>query len=628
MDERWSRRARAFGAEAACYLILVATVLVANGYAFGLYDHAIHLPWLLRRLDPGFLRGDPLVEAARYHPSLFWALQAPLVRALPIEALYLGLHLASIALMISGTRALARALHPGAAGRWAALLAPLLVTFAHSTAAAIPSMDALVLNRTVALGPLLHALALSARRRHHAAFAVIGLSFLVHPTTATHAAVLAGMVLLSGAKDPEERRALLTAPLVGLACASPLLAVMLAERSAAGVPFPPPEVWIKNTLYTTYFHHYPSFWTWNYWIRPALPLLVLAGSLSYRRSRPTLAMVAGVLLCCAVEGILVERFHVPSALHLHLLEASRFLTFIAAAHGAGWIVERWRTPPRSVLARAGVTVAALGFGLNTGPNVPGLIEARMTHPVAIALVLAGVALDLAARRRAPRREAPEPWPPPPWAAPAAAAACAALAAGLMLTGLRARGLNVAFDELYRHPGVCAEHLAYQQGARPPQDRASCGVAVMDWAARSLPEGAVVATPPYFNHPLVALRYRARRAMVGTWKDGSEGSFSVAFAAAWEERMEAITGIPDLLDLPLDQLTTDHIERTRAATLAGYRRADAARFRELAARFGATHAVVEVGAPAPDLPLVYEDAFYRVYRVEGGAAAAGDGAQRH
>src|SRR5262245_23032638 len=132
-------RARAWG-DLALLLTLSGLWLVVNGYTFGLDDHAIHLAFLLRALKPGFLPGDPLVQAAATHPSLFWTLQAPLVRLVPVELAYLGLHLASILGMLAGVRALTRALWPGPVGRSAARLAPLLLLIAHVTLTRVPTV--------------------------------------------------------------------------------------------------------------------------------------------------------------------------------------------------------------------------------------------------------------------------------------------------------------------------------------------------------------------------------------------------------------------------------------------------------------------------------------------------------
>ena len=214
----------------------VAAWFLINGYHFGLQDQSIHLPYLMRAVDPSFLRGDPLVDASTYHPSFFWKFQALCVPYVSVESLYLGIHVLSVAAMLAGTAALAQALLDGKQGQWAAMVAPCLVLLSKPTIAAIRMMDSMVLNRTVVLGPHLFALALAIQRRYLAAFAVVGLAFLVHPTTSLHVAFLIWVAALC---DGERRRDALLGPLLCMAVASPLLLFMLSHRSLSGVPFPP-----------------------------------------------------------------------------------------------------------------------------------------------------------------------------------------------------------------------------------------------------------------------------------------------------------------------------------------------------------------------------------------------------
>lgn len=126
----------------------------------------------------------------------------------------------------------------------------------------------------------------------------------------------------------------------------------------------------------------------------------------------------------------------------------------------------------------------------------------------------------------------------------------------------------------------------------------------------------VAIPPYLFEPLTSFRYGARRQVVGTYKDGSEGSFSLAFAYEWKRRMEALCDCkPFNLPPEVEQQGGDALFQGLHSILEGYRRADAARFRQLAAGFGATHAVVEArGAVEPGLPLLYADDEFKLYRI--------------
>lgn len=551
--------------------LLVAAWFAINGYQFGVDDHSIHLSYLLRELDPSFLKGDPLVDAYGHHPALFWTLQAPFARLLPIETLYLLIHVLSVAAMMAGTAAIARALLPKESGPWADLLAPCLILLSKQTAAAVHMMDPLVLNRTVALGPLLFALAQGIRRRYHTAFLLIGLAFLIHPTTAVHAAFMVWFVTLF---DREHRRAALTGPLVCLAAASPLLVLMVLHRSTAGVPFPPPAEWVLVTRLTVGLHHYPSEWPFPSWLFAAGPLLLLAGALRSQRSRPVeLYMVAvGILFVGGALGTELVEF--PTALHMHLLQGTRFLSFLAAACSARWILDTW--PVQGEPRRAGLSVAS--------------VVVLTQFPVMLLLLPLLFIWLLVLSLRAPvkKRESP-------LRLSLGAVALVVLVLGGVTTGVR---------RLVLRPPPLQPRFSELQGAR-----------LMAWARDHLPQDAVVAIPPYQEEPLVSFRYGARRAIVGTLKDGGEASFSMAFTTQWMQRIEALCDCKPFEPARSGSTAIRGMSEVPAMVLAGYRQADATRFRALATRFGATHAVIEAKGSRPlELPLEYEDDEYKLYRI--------------
>ncbi|MCY1022986.1 DUF6798 domain-containing protein [Pyxidicoccus sp. MSG2] len=548
----------------------VAVWLLLNGYRFGIFDQSIHLPYLLREMDPSFLRGDVLVDAYTYHPSLFWRLQALFTSLVPVETLYLALHVVSVAAMLAGTAALARALLAREHGPWAALLAPCLVLLSKPTIAAIPMLDPLVLNRTFVLGPHLFALALGIQRRYHAALFIVGLTFLIHPTTSMHVAFL---VWLAALADPERRRAALTGTLVCLAAASPLLALMLLNRSFSGVPFPPPPDWILLTRMLLGLHHYPSEWGWYSWMLGLAPLLVLAGALRARRSRPVEIYLVGIAILFVVGTLGAEVLTIPSVLHLHVLQSTRLLSFLAAACGSRWILDTW---PAGGHGNARGWAVAVLVTLTQFP-IPGL------QPV-ILLVLLGVVLLNPPKRELATRVSP------------GAILLLTLVLGGIVSGVRRYVLHA--------PPEFQPRFETLQGAR-----------LMHWAREHLPRDAVVAIPPYLTEPLTGFRYGTGRSIVGTLKDGGEVSFSIAFMKDWKERIEALCDCKPFVAPGGGGLALYGVFTLPQVVLDGYRKADAERFRSFATRFGATHAVVEAkGATQPDLPLEYEDDEFKLYRI--------------
>ncbi|AKQ64716.1 hypothetical protein A176_001628 [Myxococcus hansupus] len=579
---RWAPRLVDLAVGAGISVLFLGAWLLINGYEFGTLDHAIHLPYVLRAQAPDFLPGDPLVEAGSHHPSLLWTWLAWGTQWLPIEPLYFALHLASALGLFWGTVCLARALYPGRLGRWAAALAPAVMVAPKLTLTWIPTFDNHLLNRTLALGPELLALALAASGRFRAAFLLTGAVFILHPTTASHTALL---VWFAALMDRRHHRALFTGPLFFLLGASPLLAQMLFRGSHGGVPFPAPEDWMHLNRLQLFFHHFPSTWTFeDNWERLA-PLVFVLGAWQARvLPRAAAGFILGALVACIAGWVGLEWLHHPAALQLHLQQASRLMNFVAAVCGAAWVAKTWvwslRRPPFAALA-------LVAYVLDYNPAI---------------LILGLLALVLG---RGPERDVASP---PRWA-PAAAVfgIVASMWVTAQLLDWHVPAVQVRFDEL--------------PGSR-----------VMAWSRENLPEDAVVVTPPYFTHAMAAYRYGARRQVLANYKDGSEVSFSMSFLRQWRERMEALCDCKPFDTAP-DASSLQAWLSSQDAVLAGYRNADAARFLELARRFGATHAVVErseqeeehrmplpPGAtpPAvaqPDLPLLYQDDEFSVYRID-------------
>jgi len=588
----------AWGLELAALGAFLFGALAANGYRFGVSDHAIHLPFLLRTLDPAFLAGDPAVDALAHHPTLFWKLQALLVSWLSVEALeeiYVGIHVASLAALFGGVRALGRALFPGDLGPWVVAVAPALVVIGHQTGAGIVSMDAQVLNRTVSLGPLLYALALGARGAHLRGFAVAGVTFWIHPTTALHAAAL----LACGAWVPQARRARVRAavlgPLAFLVAASPLIVQMAIHRSASGVPVPGPPAWWDFVRLNMYFHIYPLD---NLWLLG--PVALLYGLVFFvigRRFVPgaARAYLVGVAVCCAAGLLGTSVMRIPQIVFLHLWESLRFLVFIAAVCCAAWAASAWRGAGRR-RTRAAVVLFALAVAL----DLPFLIRTGQYAPwvYQVFAVAALVALGaLAALARAAR---PEPCtrPPPWWLGVGLPAAVA-----LVRLGVGPGDERPAFVPL--HPGVFQHRFA-----DAPED-----TALEAWCREHLPADALVLLPLEWDG-LLHFRYGARRAVFVTLKDGPESVFDLGYHQEYRRRVEAAC---DCKPFPLarygDERGRERMFQEFDVIGEGVRTMTGERARRLHRELGVTHIVAAVSVSAAQLgEIVYRDPQYVVVRI--------------
>ena len=236
---------------------LTALFLLGRGYVFGTRDHAIHLPYIERAIDPGFLPGDPMLEVAAHHPSFFFPTVAWLTRFASLETIYFVAYVLSVFAMLVGLRSLARHLWAGPAGEWAAAMAVAGVFVHRYVPGSIENLDAMFLPRVASLGPLLYALSLGVRRRYLAAFTLTGFVFLLHATTASHTAFVLWMGCVFAGQT--RWRSYFIGPAIFLVMASPLL-LMMAWQGGPGVPTPAPENWIQALKLHWPFHHFPRPW--------------------------------------------------------------------------------------------------------------------------------------------------------------------------------------------------------------------------------------------------------------------------------------------------------------------------------------------------------------------------------
>ncbi|SFN34150.1 DUF6798 domain-containing protein [Variovorax sp. OV329] len=555
--------------------LFVAASFAVNGYLFGGADHAVHFAFIERALHPDFLVGDPLVDRAQFHPTLLWPAIAALMHVAPLEWIYFALQIACTALMFSGVAALARALSPRQVAGLAGLLAACMVLFVRFSSAGLASFDVMVLNRSLSLGPLLFALGLAAQGRYRAAFLLAGLTFNIHPTTAAHGAIL---VWFAAAFSPARLVNALREPLWFLVGAAPLLVMMAFTGGASGVPLHAPKEWLDAQRLLLWFHHFPSLWPRSYWIALLPPLLAIAISQRAKPDRVVLAYLCGIVAACVAGYVGVEVFGIPVALQLHLQETLRFLPYLAAASLACWAAAAWNTTGR---LRAIVAVSALA--LDQVLTYPDGYSIASTASFWILLVVLG--LEILRPRERRRETPPTPQPSLRW-----------VVGGLLMASVA--------GHLYRHVPISSSYESYYENK------------ITTWSRANLPADAVVAIPPYYyigHAPLLNFRWAAERRVLGSLKDGGETTFSLSYFEEWRHRIEDAIGHP--LDFKVPDDFRNHRNDWIEQAVADYGTADAARFGMLAIRYGVTHAITEIGAAVqPDLPILYQDERYRMYKV--------------
>jgi hypothetical protein len=577
-------------------LVLLAAALVCNGYSIGLADHFIHLPYLLRAMDPGYLHGDLLVESAERHLSLFWILQAPVVETFGLEPTYLVIQLASWLMMLAGLVSLARALAPAEHGRLAGWLACIPAVLVPVVFGWIRSFDNHVLNRTIVMGGELFALALAIRGRGFASFLLIGVLVNIHATTAVHTAAFAGCLIFVH----PDRWWQIARAFAGLVIgALPLIVMTLAQRGAGAAAMGLDYAAWRDVVELHFpFHHFVA------WMdsRQAASLIIATVALvaAWRKTgNPAWASMLVAMLVLTVGNLVAtEVLHLRIGTVLHLYEAGRLLTYLGFVAAPVVLIAARADSRRTWVASIGLLVAVIAHGLLSQQFSFVFDNACMVLAVASA---AALSVPCAHADRGPRRL------PPAWSALVAALALSAFASYL-------RGDENGFG--YRLTDVRRGEAWSRSDFTPPDSPLPIdvinGMPLMRWARANLPVDAIVVTPPFLVHPLTNFRFHARRSLLVTHKDGGEATFDSVFAKRWHERMEAILGeIPAPREYGRDGFAARRREMHRR-----YNDGDEARFRSLGARFGVTHGLCPRAARcgALDFPIVYEDAAWRVFEI--------------
>jgi hypothetical protein len=570
--------------EAATVAALTVVFVLARGYGFGIDDHAIHLAFIERARDPGFLPGDPMLAMAAKHPSVYFPLIAMLSDWMPVEAVYLVGYLASVFAMLLGLRMLARSLWPGPAAGWVTVFALAGAFVVRSVAGGIDNFDAIFLPRVLALGPLLFALALCVRGMPLRAFALTGIVFLVHATTASHAALLIWVACLFRA--PADLRTLFLGPVVFLLAASPLLA-MMAMAGAAGIPTPAPSDWIDAVKLHYPRHHFeaPFIFALHALSASFAVLIGILSSPSPATRRLLAGFLVGAWLLFAAGLIGNNLLRSPHTIQLHVFQAGRLLDCVALVALGGWTYACFR---RSAVVGALSLVPTAAYVFSTWLNhlysiseLPASLHYLLMSSLLLLLLVGGMMMTfvLRALRTAEatgplggQRAAPHP---------VIAIAFCALAIGVAVT----------------NSGATLDY----QGSKLSGHR------LMRWADAKLPADAVVVVPPYLTQPIVAFRHYGRRRILGAWKDGGEGTFDLDFQMQWVAYMR------DVFDLPKSVKARDY-GKLLAGVNHDYQTKHAEDFRRIARRYGATHLVREAASVPLPFPELYRDEAYVLYRI--------------
>lgn len=580
-------RSAALMSEIATVAAMTAVFVLLWGYSFGTDDQAIHLAYIERIRAPKFLIGDPMLAISAQHPSVFFMLMAWLSNAFSIEAIYFGGYLLSVFMMLFGLRMLGRSLWPEPGWVFALMLAVCAVV-PRMVAGGLTNFDPSFLPRSLSLGPLLIALALCVRGRALLAFAITGLVFLFHATTAAHTATLIWMACAFCGR--ERLRALGLGPILFLIAASPLL-FMIAATDGSGIPSPAPEAWVDAVKMHFPSHHYetPIILTMQVlWGTLAVSMAILCSPWK-GAGRMLAGFLAGIWLLLAAGIVGNNILRSPYTIHLHLFQVGRMLDYLALL-SVIWTVyacfrrSKWLGVAALVPATTYI-VSTLICAINAITGLPIAEHYVRASSVVLAIMAAGTLMVLAMRLTRPDRA--DASQSRRGSSPAVTLGVSSLIVGAAIVF----GIKIA--ETSSHLNYAGDHHV--------------GYPMMRWADKHLPADAVVMIPPYLSEPVASFRHYGRRRIVGSWKDGGEGTFDYTFQMQWVEYVHHV------FKLKRPANTFDYPQMLERAK-RDYHRMTTSEAVEVAGRYGASHIVRESAAPPLQLPQMYRDRDYAVYRV--------------
>ncbi len=641
-----------------CLLLAVAQVAL-GGYQLGFGNQAIQIAFLKHWANPWMYAADPMVvQTLPEYPSYFFRLLAPLLSFTSVDTLYLVLQIATSFATLACVYWLARSIFRA---HTTALAAVIILVPGHLQALAGDALYSRGFTHTFAALPIaIGALAFGYRGRWVSAFALAGILFNLHALTAAYAALMLAAGMLADFQEQRLSEWLsrgFLALAVFFALASPTLAMMAAQQQHFDVE------WINLTRIRSADHSFPSTWwaasdtdiprflmifglfvlSWSF---PPLRRGEEIGGLrgrgrwggAKRGTRKTVLMTLAVGVLFLAGYLFTEIWPVPFIIRLQPFRASRLmliLMLIHIAHGAVAAIRGGlaRAPERDAETEDEEDDWARPFYARIADIVAGsLILATLVIPsflplLPLTLLLATIAALLAGHlswRQAivsvailwvvalaflridfqiPFLSRDLSLFAPAGSAPAgvhllavAVLFIAAMAATLLaIIPRRALRAGIAAAALLVGILFAAELFREERVEDPASEHAQLADAAA-WARSQTPADAVfLATQANF-------RTTAERAIVGSWRDGTQIYFSADYGPEWLARAMSVE--------PGMELTPDE---TRLLTHgAGLETLGDAALVDLADQYHAQYILLKTPKRERTLAIAYSDGNYTVY----------------
>ena len=359
---------------------MILTLLNVGGYRYGVSDQAFYIPVVLQQLEPALFPHDGPLLAAQNRFFAFDEWFGAILRAtgvsLPIA--FLIAYAITLTILYTSVVRIGRVVYKsywGIAGLVVAL------TIRHRIPdTPVNTLESYFHPRLLAFSVGIAALGMFLKGRTWPAFVIIGLSFLVHPTTAAWFAIC--LVTATFVSDRQARRPLIILLAVGAAVMTSLVGSQLSEQLVVM-----DETWVQ--LLTAKDYLVPTTdWPLLTWIANLSLIVVIAVIHRYRcklklnTDRETgLVAGCGVLVAMFLLSVPLAAAHVALVVQLQFSRIFWLLDFFATVYVCWWAIE---SPLRGTPISGKYVRRAVATGLAVLALVRGsytMFIERAGHPI-------------------------------------------------------------------------------------------------------------------------------------------------------------------------------------------------------------------------------------------------------
>ncbi|MCW4033482.1 MAG: hypothetical protein NWF08_08865, partial [Candidatus Bathyarchaeota archaeon] len=577
------------------YLLVLTFFSIAfNGYNFGVYDHAVLIPFMKAYNDPSLYPNDFLLTQIKYYYTFFYYILAWLTKYIDIHVLFFATHCISIFLMYLSIFMLAFRIFKN---KKTAYISALLF-FQPQPVLAINAFDSLLQARTFVFPFLLFAIFYFLNRRYVVAFTIVGIMFNLHGMSASLVLFMFLFYFLLNLKKMN-KAVILKAISIFLLFASPLLLWRFSMPSSP-ILYADSQ-WVEITRIRLSHHIFPlswSVWTWiGFLLIPAIWVISLKHKPEPRIHRNILTFTLAILIMCLLGIVFTEFKPLAIVMNTQLLRSTKFFTVFAIIYISNYLITLFKESLNQKMICIGI-FSSLFLII---PKLVGIfllqlisLEIKDRFPKIsksiLIFSLIGFFLILISSM---------------FPNFISFSQLSILDVGfiqfsyfvlisssiliLVLSnylGSRANGKPVIFTFIAILLLISSTNLHLES----TQDRSieNDWEAVQLWCKYNTPKDSLFIIPPR----LEGFRVFSERSGIGDWKDGALSAYNPNYAIKWRDRMR-------------DLNTWDDRE--------GYNLLKESDFERLACKYNATNIIIEKPKKL-DLKLVYESEYFRIYEI--------------